>query len=130
MCTGRVVMFCSFVSFAQCIVSATRRKGFNPSFYFQHQVQHSAHPEHLDKNFAFMFPVWDVIFKTCHMSEDDRDVNFGIGDGNSEELTSCIRLYWRHPVPSDFGRVDVDCGFNPPASTCAPAGLANSHGIA
>lgn len=59
-----------------------------------HHVHHSSHPEHLDKNFAFMFPVWDVIFKTYHMPEDNRDVKFGIGDGNSEELTSCIRLYW------------------------------------
>jgi sterol desaturase/sphingolipid hydroxylase (fatty acid hydroxylase superfamily) len=59
-----------------------------------HHVHHSCHPDHLDKNFAFMLPIWDVIFGTYHMPEDDRDVKFGIGDGNAVELTSCTRLYW------------------------------------
>ena len=59
-----------------------------------HHVHHSSHPDHLDKNFAFMFPIWDVIFKTYHMPDDDRDVKFGIGEGNAEELDSCLRLYW------------------------------------
>ncbi|MGC1503448.1 MAG: sterol desaturase family protein [Sulfitobacter sp.] len=59
-----------------------------------HHVHHSCHPDHIDKNFAFMFPIWDVIFRTYHMPEDGRDVKFGIGDGNADELTSCTRLYW------------------------------------
>jgi sterol desaturase/sphingolipid hydroxylase (fatty acid hydroxylase superfamily) len=59
-----------------------------------HHVHHSYHPDHIDKNFAFMFPIWDVIFKTYHMPEDNRDVKFGIGEGNADELTSCLRLYW------------------------------------
>ncbi len=58
-----------------------------------HHVHHSYHPDHIDKNFAFMFPIWDVIFRTYHMPEDNRDVQFGIGEGNAEELTSCVRLY-------------------------------------
>ncbi len=59
-----------------------------------HHVHHSSHPDHLDKNFAFMFPIWDVIFRTYHMPEDNRDVKFGIGEGNADELNSCLRLYW------------------------------------
>lgn len=59
-----------------------------------HHVHHSYHPDHIDKNFAFIFPVWDVIFKTYHMPEDNHDVKFGIGEGNADELTSCTRLYW------------------------------------
>lgn len=59
-----------------------------------HHVHHSSHPDHIDKNFAFMFPIWDVIFKTYEMPEDNRDVKFGIGEGNADELTSCTRLYW------------------------------------
>lgn len=59
-----------------------------------HHVHHSCHPDHLDKNFAFMFPIWDVVFRTYHMPEDNSDVRFGIGDGNAEDLTSCTRLYW------------------------------------
>jgi sterol desaturase/sphingolipid hydroxylase (fatty acid hydroxylase superfamily) len=60
-----------------------------------HHVHHSCHPDHLDKNFAFMFPIWDVIFKTYHLPEDNRDVKFGIPDYDSgKELTSCLRLYF------------------------------------
>lgn len=59
-----------------------------------HHVHHSSHPDHIDKNFAFMFPIWDVVFKTYEMPEDDRDVKFGIGEGNAEELNTCARLYW------------------------------------
>jgi sterol desaturase/sphingolipid hydroxylase (fatty acid hydroxylase superfamily) len=59
-----------------------------------HHVHHSCHPDHIDKNFAFMFPVWDVIFKTYCMPADNRDVKFGIGEGKAAELTSCTRLYF------------------------------------
>ena len=57
-----------------------------------HHVHHSRHPEHLDKNFAFMFPIWDVLFKTYEMPEDNRNVEFGIVE-DSSELNSCINLY-------------------------------------
>ena len=59
-----------------------------------HHVHHSSHPDHIDKNFAFMFPIWDVIFRTYHMPDDNRNVRFGIGNENKGELTSCLRLYW------------------------------------
>jgi len=39
-----------------------------------------------------MFPVWDVLFKTYVMPEDNRDVEFGIVE-DSSELNSCINLY-------------------------------------
>lgn len=58
-----------------------------------HHVHHSSHPDHLDKNFGFMFPVWDVIFRTYHMPEDNRDVRFGTVE-DSSELNSCLRLYF------------------------------------
>ena len=58
-----------------------------------HHVHHSSHPDHLDKNFAFMFPIWDVIFRTYHMPEDNRDVRFGTVEDTSE-MNSCLRLYW------------------------------------
>ena len=58
-----------------------------------HHVHHSCHPDHLDKNFAFMFPLWDVIFKTYHMPEDDRDVKFGLFGVEEDEYTSIWKLY-------------------------------------
>lgn len=59
-----------------------------------HHIHHSYHPDHIDKNFAFMFPVWDVLFRTYHLPEDNRDVKFGIGEGKAGELNTCLRLYW------------------------------------
>ena len=68
-----------------------------------HHVHHSRHPEHIDKNFAFVFPVWDVIFGTYYMPDDNRDVEFGVPPGEAEGLTSCWRLY---AVPfRDAGRL-------------------------
>lgn len=58
-----------------------------------HHVHHSSHPDHLDKNFAFMFPIWDVVFRTYHMPDDNRDVRFGTVEDTSE-MNSCLRLYW------------------------------------
>ena len=57
-----------------------------------HHVHHSRHPDHLDKNFAFMFPMWDLLFKTYVMPEDNRDVEFGIVE-DSSALNSCVNLY-------------------------------------
>jgi len=57
-----------------------------------HHVHHSRHPDHLDKNFAFLFPFWDVLFGCYHMPEDNRDVEFGIVE-DATELNSCVNLY-------------------------------------
>jgi sterol desaturase/sphingolipid hydroxylase (fatty acid hydroxylase superfamily) len=59
-----------------------------------HQVHHSCHPDHLDKNFAFMCPVWDVLFGCYVMPEDNRDVKFGVTEKDrGHELNSCVRMY-------------------------------------
>lgn len=57
-----------------------------------HHVHHSRHPDHLDKNFAFLFPFWDVLFGTYEMPEDNRDVEFGIVE-DASDLNSCVNLY-------------------------------------
>ncbi len=59
-----------------------------------HQVHHSCHPDHLDKNFAFIFPFWDVLFGSYVMPEDNRDIKFGVTEKDrGHELNSCLRLY-------------------------------------
>jgi sterol desaturase/sphingolipid hydroxylase (fatty acid hydroxylase superfamily) len=58
-----------------------------------HQVHHSYHPTHINKNFAFMFPVWDVVFGTFQMPRTNADVKFGLGEHEEEEFTSCVELY-------------------------------------
>jgi sterol desaturase/sphingolipid hydroxylase (fatty acid hydroxylase superfamily) len=59
-----------------------------------HHVHHSCHPDHLDKNFAFVFPVWDVLFKTYHMPKDGKDVKFGLYGQDSSDYSTCWRLYY------------------------------------
>jgi sterol desaturase/sphingolipid hydroxylase (fatty acid hydroxylase superfamily) len=60
-----------------------------------HQVHHSCHPDHLDKNFAFLFPAWDVLFRCYLMPEDNRDVKFGVTEKDrGQELNSCLKLYF------------------------------------
>ena len=56
-------------------------------------MHHSCHPDHFDKNFAFMFPLWDVIFGTYTMPVDNRDVKFGVAGMKSMEMDSCWKLY-------------------------------------
>jgi sterol desaturase/sphingolipid hydroxylase (fatty acid hydroxylase superfamily) len=59
-----------------------------------HQVHHSSHPDHLDRNFAFMLPVWDVLFGTYVMPDDNRDIRFGVTEKDrGHELNSCLRMY-------------------------------------
>jgi sterol desaturase/sphingolipid hydroxylase (fatty acid hydroxylase superfamily) len=58
-----------------------------------HHVHHSCHPDHIDKNFAFMFPIWDVIFGTYVMPEDNRDVKFGVPEEQGRNLDSVLNLY-------------------------------------
>jgi len=36
-----------------------------------HRIHHSRLPEHFDKNFAFVFPMWDVLFGTFHAPKRD-----------------------------------------------------------
>lgn len=58
-----------------------------------HQVHHSCHPDHLDKNFGFMLPVWDVLFGTYCMPETNKDVRFGLVEKPAYGYRSCLGLY-------------------------------------
>ncbi len=58
-----------------------------------HHVHHSCHPDHIDRNFAFMFPFWDVLFGTYTMPDDDRDVQFGVPEEQGRDLDSVLNLY-------------------------------------
>ena len=58
-----------------------------------HHVHHSCHPDHLDKNFAFMLPLWDVIFRTYHMPETNKDVKFGVYGVETPEYDTIAKIY-------------------------------------
>ena len=76
-----------------------------------HQIHHSYRPKHINKNFAFMFPVWDVIFGTYVMPDDERDIRFGLGTSEEREYRSCLSLYFL-PFVKTYRRL---CGLRSPA---------------
>ena len=41
-----------------------------------------------------MFPIWDVLFKTYIVPEDNRDVKFGIHERDAKDLDGVLKLYW------------------------------------
>ena len=47
-----------------------------------HRIHHSLTPRHIDKNFAFVFPMWDVIFGTYYHPKRDEFPETGVaGEG-------------------------------------------------
>jgi sterol desaturase/sphingolipid hydroxylase (fatty acid hydroxylase superfamily) len=46
-----------------------------------HRVHHSSQPEHMDKNFAQFFPVWDVIFGTYYGPKLNEFPQTGLASG-------------------------------------------------
>ena len=58
-----------------------------------HQIHHSCEPEHIDKNHAFYFPIWDVLFGTFCLPEHEPKMTSGLGDGTEGEYSSFLRIY-------------------------------------
>ena len=44
-----------------------------------HQIHHSFRPEHIDKNMAFMFPIWDVLFGTYRHASPSSETTLEVG---------------------------------------------------
>jgi len=66
-----------------------------------HRIHHSILPEHVDKNLAELFPIWDVIFGTVWRPKPDEFPATGLGDGDTP--TGMIDLIvW--PVRHRLGR--------------------------
>jgi sterol desaturase/sphingolipid hydroxylase (fatty acid hydroxylase superfamily) len=47
-----------------------------------HRIHHSSLHEHMDKNFANLFPIWDVIFGTAHRPAAGEFPPTGLYDGD------------------------------------------------
>jgi sterol desaturase/sphingolipid hydroxylase (fatty acid hydroxylase superfamily) len=58
-----------------------------------HQIHHSCQPEHIDKNLAFYFPIWDVLFGTFCLPKREPKIISGLGDGTEGEYSSFLRIY-------------------------------------
>ena len=51
----------------------------SPSY---HRIHHSVQPEHYDRNFAFIFPIYDVVLKTYRPPRPGERPATGLGDGD------------------------------------------------
>jgi sterol desaturase/sphingolipid hydroxylase (fatty acid hydroxylase superfamily) len=51
-----------------------------------HRIHHSSAPEHMDKNFAQFFPLWDVLFGTYYSPRPDEFPQTGLSSG--EKVTT------------------------------------------
>jgi len=65
-----------------------------------HRIHHSALPEHKDKNFGFIFPVWDWMFGTYYKGdvvneEVGVEDNYQNAHGLLFDLTESTRRAWR-----------------------------------
>jgi sterol desaturase/sphingolipid hydroxylase (fatty acid hydroxylase superfamily) len=76
------------------------------------QTYHSYLPQHLDKNFVAVFPIWDILFGTYYHPARDEFPSTGVED--EKEIQSvwevqifALREWWkmfRARYPSESGR--------------------------
>jgi sterol desaturase/sphingolipid hydroxylase (fatty acid hydroxylase superfamily) len=59
------------------------RGWFLPNSPHYHRVHHSALPRHFNKNYAGMFPIFDVIFRTAHRPQEGEFPPTGLDDGDA-----------------------------------------------
>lgn len=58
----------------------------------QHQIHHSANPEHYDKNFGFIFAFWDLLTRSLIVPKTKMDIQFGLAHDEAKEFSSPLRL--------------------------------------
>ena len=60
----------------------------------QHQIHHSAHPRHVDRNLGLMFAFWDAAMNTLYVPERHEELTFGLNGGGAEEYDGVLALYF------------------------------------
>ncbi len=58
-----------------------------------HQIHHSCKPKHIDKNFAFQLPIWDILFGTFYLPKQEEELEIGLGDGTEHQYKSYLTMY-------------------------------------
>lgn len=70
-----------------------------------HRIHHSPQPEHIDKNFAAFFPIWDVLFGTYYRPNRGEYPSTGLAGGQRVTTTRQALLLpftmWRKMVRGD-----------------------------
>lgn len=57
-----------------------------------HRIHHSAQPEHFDKNFAGLLPLWDIVFGTAWIPRYDEYPATGLG--GAEKISVLDGIVW------------------------------------
>lgn len=81
-----------------------------------HRIHHSARPEHHDKNFAALLPLWDIVFGTAWIPERDEYPATGLVPG--EKIGLIEGVIW--PFRNILRRHRTGCsedGIGPPETT-------------
>lgn len=68
----------------------------------QHQIHHSTHPRHRDKNFGVKFAVWDALFGTLYVPKFRESIQVGLPESDPREFRKVSELYFR-PFADVFG---------------------------
>lgn len=58
-----------------------------------HQIHHSFEDAHLDKNFGFVFSIWDQLFGSYHAPQTGERFRIGLTGGESVRYRSIFSLY-------------------------------------
>lgn len=61
-----------------------------------HRIHHSVRPEHWDKNFASVFPLWDLLFGTAHIPRPDEYPDTGLSPPEHVDIIDSIIWPFRH----------------------------------
>jgi sterol desaturase/sphingolipid hydroxylase (fatty acid hydroxylase superfamily) len=85
-----------------------------------HRIHHSAMPEHRDKNFTSLLPLWDILFGTAWIPKPDEypvtgfdpPVRVGVIDSIiwpfRRAATSPLKLRGAHPLSPGRGKIVID----------------------
>lgn len=59
----------------------------------QHQIHHSREARHADRNFGFIFAIWDKLFGTLYVPRERESFELGLSDGSSSAYHSAAACY-------------------------------------
>src|SRR5690242_11502822 len=103
----------SLIPFAWHYVShANIRLGFGPFWWLlvspnYHRIHHSLEPNHIDRNFAVWFPVWDIIFGTAVAPRLGECPRTGVAGASVQTVAQAYFLPlagWRRMMLARFSR--------------------------
>ena len=59
-----------------------------------HQLHHSKEARHIDKNFGFMFSLWDWAFGTLYLPREREKFRIGLSDNSEYDYSTIWRILW------------------------------------